>query len=193
MSPASQAVPKAHLSGNPRATSPGPSPAKADQRAVAAATLPAGTAEDLVSHIGCYGRLGVETGGFLLAAAVDPAAVTMVALAGAKGIVRGPDRFVVSGLAVDILSEWAEQDDLRIVAGVHSHAGAARLSLIDQESGFRVEGFTSIVVPRFAAPPTDPSHWGWYRFTLGSWRDRMPGTTRPDPGVTVIFDEDGVR
>lgn len=160
---------------------------------MAAVTLPDGTVEDLVSHIGWYGRLGVETGGFLLAAAVDPAAVTMVALAGVKGIVRGPGRFVVSGLAVDILSEWAEGHDLRIIAGIHSHGGAARLSLIDQESGFRVEGFTSIVVPRFAVPPTDPSHWGWYRFTLGSWRDRTRGTTRPDPGITVIFDEDGVR
>lgn len=189
----SQAAHHAHPTGLPRQTSLDPSRVNADQRAVAAVTLPAGAVDDLVLHIEEYGRRGVETGGFLLASAADPATITTVALAGAKGILRGPGRFVVSGLAVDILSEWAEEEDLRIIAGLHSHGGAARLSLIDKESGFRVEDFTSVVVPRFAAPPTDPSHWGWYRFTLGLWRVRMHGTTRPDPGVTVIFDEDGVR
>jgi hypothetical protein len=192
MNGASQA-PRAHQTRPLGEPSLFPATVKADPRDTATLTMPAGAVEDLVVHIGEYGRRGLETGGFLLATAADPATITTVALAGRKGILRGPGRFVVSGLAVDVLSEWAEEDDLRIIAGVHSHGGAARLSLIDEESGYRVEGFTSIVVPRFARPPADPSSWGWYRFTADIWRPRMHGATRPDPGLTITFDEDGVR
>lgn len=162
-------------------------------RPAAALTVPGGAVEELVGHVGEYGRCGLETGGFFLASAADPSTITTIAVAGTKGVRRGPDRFVVSGLAVDILSEWAEENDLRIVSTVHSHAGAPRLSLIDEQSGYRVEGFASVVVPRFASPPADPSAWGWYRFARGIWRPTMHGVTRPDPGVTVRFDEDGVR
>lgn len=193
MNGASQAARKAHPTALPGAHSRGPASVQADQRAATALTLPAGALEDLVQHIGEYGRRGLETGGFLLAPAADPATITTVALTTTKGILRGADRFVVSGLAVDVLSEWAEDGDLRIIAGVHSHGRDAQLSLIDEESGYRVEGFTSVVVPQFARPPADPSSWGWYRFTLGIWRPTAQGAIRSDPGITMTFDEDGVQ
>jgi hypothetical protein len=135
---------------------------------------------------------GVETGGFLLAPRGGQA-VSVVALAGTRGVLRTPLQFTVSGQAIEVLSEWADEHSLRILAQFHSHRDGAALSPIDRVGGIRVENFVTTVVPTFSNPPTDPTRWGWWRFYRGDW---MP-EPRPISGAggvqAVLFDEVGTR
>ena len=72
-----------------------------------------------------WGARGVETGAFLLRANDSP--VCCVALAAAAGIVRGPDRLLISGRAVAELFYWADDQGLKIAAQIHSHRRGAFL------------------------------------------------------------------
>lgn len=153
-------------------------------------TLTEGAVRALLDETRSWGSRGVETGGFLLRAGDGPA--RCVALAAASGISRRHDYFMVSGRAIAQLFRWAEDQELAVVAQVHSHRCDAFLSKTDLQHGFSVRGFISAVIPRFASPPPHLPAWGWWRFE-GVWQQTVaPSVTAGSPHI-VRFDEDGVR
>ncbi len=147
----------------------------------------------IVAEVGRYGSAGVETGGFLLVSRDNSEVTAAVALAGTAGITRRSDQFVISGTVVDLLSEWADDRGLRVVAQLHSHRRAAFLSPIDRRGGVRVDGFISAVIPTFRTPPASPHAWSWFVFTAGLWQPRPPFVTVAGDIETMTFDEDGIR
>lgn len=143
----------------------------------------------LLADVRRWGAHGVETGGFLLDSSGGP--ISIVALAGSNGIVRRRDLFVASSRALAQLFSWAADHELHIAAQAHSHGGRAFLSETDRRHGFSVAGFTTIVIPFFAAPPDDVRAWGWWRYDRG-WRQAEAPTVVPGAVTIVHFDEDGV-
>jgi hypothetical protein len=160
---------------------------------VTEARLTEAAVAEIVAEVGQYGSAGVETGGFLLVSRANSEVTAAVALAGAAGITRRCDQFVISGTAVDLLSEWADGRGLRVVAQFHSHRTAAFLSPIDGRAGVRVDGFISAVIPTFRTPPASPDAWSWFVFTAGLWQPRSPLITIAGDIETMTFDEDGIR
>jgi len=155
-------------------------------------TLPYRAGPAIADEVRFYGGLGVETGGFLLAAE-GRGSVTIVAFAGESGITRQRRLFQVSALGLDALFGFAEDRGCWVPAQFHSHLGEAFLSLTDQQHGLRVNGFASAVVPDFADPPASPTGWSWWRFAGDRWaHDRVPVIAEADLEL-VVFDEDGVR
>ena len=138
------------------------------------------------------GSLGVETGAFLLTSPGSDK-IILVALSGKEGITRQPNLFTVSGKAIDKIFTWAECHDLAISAQLHSHAGLAFLSTTDVRHGFAVEGFTSVIVPRYASPSPNPTTWGWWRYTGKVWCPLAPAELTEGRVTSVTFDERGVR
>jgi hypothetical protein len=138
-----------------------------------------------------YGAEHVETGGFLLAPR-DADTISTVALAGTAGIVRQRDLFQVSERALDRLFAQADEHDLWIPAQFHSHGLEAFMSPTDINHGLSVEGFISMIVPHYAAPPIDRSAWGWWRYD-DSWTAIAPPKTSLGAVSVITFDEDGAR
>lgn len=157
--------------------------------------VPTAASRIVADHVAAYGRrrIGVETGGFLLAP-VGSAVVDTVAVTGVEGIARRPDQFHISGPAIEALTEWAEEHDRRVVAQFHSHQFGAFLSPIDRVSGFRVGGFTTTVVPDFVDPCPDPSTGGWWRYRGGDWQPASPPVTATVGTAEMrVFDAAGVQ
>jgi hypothetical protein len=146
----------------------------------------------VVADVARYGAAGVETSGFLLVPRSDPTMTAVAAMAGAAGITRCPDQLIISGAAVDVLSEWADNHDLRVAVQFHSHAAAAFLSPIDRRGGIRIDGFISTVLPTFHAPPAATARWGWFVFADGDWNPRPALATVAGGIQTIRFDEDGI-
>jgi hypothetical protein len=159
--------------------------------------LPANIADALLAQTVAFGRRDLETGGFLLIGADDDdpgGTVQALALAGDHGVERGWGRFTVSGAVLENMCEWAADNELRAAALVHTHKRTAGMSWIDRESGFRVDGFRSVIVPWFTNPPPTPNAWGWYVFRDNDWQRDQPGQIVPgDHGRVVVIDERGVR
>ena len=138
------------------------------------------------------GRSVGETGGFLLAPE-GSAAVSVSALAGHHGITRRRDLFMVSGAALAMLFEWADERSLSIVAQWHSHRRGAFLSRTDLAYGLNVPGFHSTVVPFYKDPPADFSDWGWWTYEGGEWDASSPARRgAAEDFLQVTFDENGV-
>ena len=148
--------------------------------------------EIIASEVVRWGALGVETGAFLLCPRKGLSLPSVVALAGLSGVQRHVDQFTLSGVCIDLLSEWAEENDYRIAAQVHSHLDEAFLSSIDRVGGLRMEGFISGVVPNFAEPDPFPGSWGWWTFTDGDWRTRQLPDVIDEEVTVLVFDEGGV-
>jgi hypothetical protein len=149
----------------------------------------------IVEETAAFGVRDLETGGFLLVpreSSAEAAVVSIVAFAGDVGIVRYRDVFQISERALDRIFTFADDHDLRIPAQFHSHEVAAFLSFTDEQHGLRVEEFTSIVIPTYAAPPEEPARWGWWCFVAGRWRDAEPGQVIGGSVQLVRFDEAGV-
>ncbi len=155
--------------------------------------VPSVVAARLCDDVGRYGQNGVETGGFLL---TKPGSdmTHVVALAGAVGIIRQYGLFVITRPAFDAVFTWAEENDLRVRALVHSHAKEAFLSPTDRRGGLLVNGFASAVIPNFADPPRDPAAWRWWVYA-SDWIPASPPLTEDTATKAdiVIFDGDGVR
>jgi hypothetical protein len=141
-----------------------------------------------------HGRLGVETGMFLLTSPTA-GAVTTLALAGARGITRARGQFAVTGTALARLFGHARSQQLQVVAQLHSHRGRAFLSPVDLQYGFAVEGFTTCVIPNYRHPSRDPAAWGWWQHTAGQWRATPPYAISDSGAIArvVTFDEEGVN
>lgn len=155
--------------------------------------LPAGAVDPVLREIRHHGLADQETGALLLTGPSDMN-VLVVAVARTTGIVRGPGLFTVSAVAYDRLFSFAEERSYRTRAMIHSHPEEAFLSRTDRLYSLRVPGFVSAVVPTYAAPPTDPASWGWWRFD----RDWVPCSAPVvddalPPVLTMLFDEEGVR
>lgn len=134
----------------------------------------------------------VESGGFFLTA-IATSTVTAVAVAAKHGVLRRRDQFVITGPALETLSEWAEYNQLRIAAQYHSHAHGTALSPIDRAGGIRVHGFMSAVIPTFTNPDVEPDQWGWWQFDTPNWIAATPPRVTPASDLTVIrFDESGI-
>ncbi len=158
-----------------------------------ALTLPAAVPEAMILHVKEYGAKGTETGVFLLAPESAADEISVVAFAGEKGITRGPDIFGVSGRAVGRLFRWADENDMRVRVLVHSHEYCAFLSKTDLKHGFTVSGFTTTIIPWYAAPSPDPTDWAWWRYEAGEWRVIDSATIVNREARFVVFDEGGVR
>ena len=154
-------------------------------------TLPHAGAHAVHEEVRRFGRLGIETGGFLLAPR-GLSQITSIACASSTGIARRPDLFQVSERALDRLFAHADECDLWIPAQFHSHMFEAGLSLCDLKHGLSVEGFQTTVVPFFHAPPADPALWGWWHYSAG-WKPVVAPNASGAPVQVVAFDEDGVR
>lgn len=139
-----------------------------------------------------WGALGAETGAFLLRPRKGLSLPGVVALAGLSGVERRVDQFAMSGACMDRLSEWAEENEYRIAAQVHSHLDEAFLSPIDRVGGLRMEGFISGVVPNFAEPDPFSGSWGWWTFRDGDWRTRESRDVIDEEVTVLVFDEGGV-
>jgi hypothetical protein len=155
--------------------------------------LPAESVPAITAEVRRYGRLDLETGGFLLGPEAEPTRIEVIALAGDRGIERAWGLFRVSGRAVERIFAWAEERALRIPAQFHSHDRGARLSPLDRREGFNVRGFISCVVPSYRTPPTDPGAWGWWWFDGTAWVHAPGPVLRADEVTVVTFDEAGVR
>ena len=146
----------------------------------------------VVNEIRAFGRNALETGGFLLAPR-DVPWVTVVAFAGARGIVRRRDLFEISERALDRLFVFADESELWAPIQFHSHRLGKFLSRTDREHGLRSEGFVSVVVPKYDDPPTSMEAWGWWRFRSGAWTT-SPSCAVAEAAIRIIeFDEAGVR
>jgi hypothetical protein len=144
-------------------------------------------------HVKYYGGIaGVETGGFLLCSRGSEANVSLLALTGRAGVLREPDRFQITGEALEELAEWADFNDMLIAAQFHSHGGPAFLSPIDASAGFRIEGLVSAVVPDFADPPNSLNSWGWWCFRHGDWLEVCAPTVVEGGTEILTFDANGV-
>jgi hypothetical protein len=156
--------------------------------------IPIALIDALHADVRRHGRLDVETGMFLLTSPII-GAVTTLALAGTRGVIRTRGQFAVSGTALARLFAHAREQQLQVVAQVHSHRGPAFLSPVDVKHGFAVNGFTTCVIPDYRRPSRDPAAWGWWQHTTGQWRPTLPYTVGENGTITrvVIFDEDGVR
>jgi hypothetical protein len=152
--------------------------------------LPFSAAEAIITDVARFGALGVETGGFLLAAR-EECEVAVVALAGTAGIARRSELFQVSEIALDRLFAFADRNELWIPAQFHSHRFGAFLSACDIDHGLAVDGFVTAVVPHFSAPPTDPGGWGWWRYD-SQWLPVDPPRAALRAVSVVTFDADGV-
>jgi hypothetical protein len=148
-----------------------------------------GVRETLLNDVRIWGAHGVETGGFLLATPGEP--ISILALGGSLGITRRTGVFRVSPRSLARLFSWAGDKKLHVAAQAHSHGGRAFLSEIDLRHGFSVTGFTTTVIPYFAAPPEDPHRWGWWRYE-GEWREAEAPTIISGDATVVCFDEVGV-
>ncbi len=153
--------------------------------------LPQPAAIALIDDVAAFGRIGVETGGFLLAARGSEE-ISTVARCGTAGILRRAEFLQISAPALECLFAYVEQRELWIPVQFHSHRLEAFLSPCDLEHGLSVEGFVTTIVPYFHAPSTDPTRWGWWRYT-GSWMRASAPESSTAPARAVIFDEDGVR
>ncbi len=150
-------------------------------------------AGEIIAHdVTRWGTQGLETGGFLLRPRRGLSLPDVVALAGVSGVRREIDQFTLSGVCIDLLSEWADDNKYRIAAQVHSHLAGAFLSPIDRVGGLRVEGFITSVVPNFATPDPSPTSWGWWTFSDGDWRPRPVPELSDADVLTLVFDESGV-
>jgi hypothetical protein len=154
--------------------------------------ISASVAQAIVDEVATWGRRGVETGGFVLTRN-DPCLGDLLVACGTAGIIRRPDQLVISGEALAVLFDYAAEQELVVACQVHSHQYGPRMSPTDQRFGLTVEGFTSVIVPRWSDPSTDPRDWGWWRFNDGRWL--RAGAPRPiDAAFAVkVFDEQGVR
>lgn len=148
---------------------------------------------ELTVEVALHGARGTETGGFLLARPHAPEHIDVLALAGAAGVRRGRELFVISAAAIERLFSWAGERELAIRAQVHSHRAAAFLSTTDLRHGFAVEGFISSVIPTYTNPPPDPVRWGWWRCDATRWTPIHGPRITSGTAVTVRFDEEGVH
>jgi hypothetical protein len=142
----------------------------------------------VISEVAAWGARDVETGGFLLGD--DAGTISGVALSAAAGISRHRDQFVVSGRAMATLFAYADEHGYAVRAQFHSHGGHAFLSRSDLRHGFNVEGFITTVVPAYAAPPPDPTAWGWWTH-IGKWISTAPPVVLTGDTRVLRFDEDG--
>jgi len=154
--------------------------------------VPATAVAIIATEVRGYGHRRLETGGFLLLPR-DTATVSTVAFAGAPGIVRRHNLFQISERALDRLFIFADDHDLQIPVQFHSHELGAFLSRTDAEHGLRVEGFTSVVIPTYSAPPVEISQWGWWCFTTGAWVSAVVPQIGHGAVTAVRFDEDRVH
>lgn len=154
--------------------------------------LSTSSVKSVTDEVRSFGLLGLETGGFLLMPR-GAATISIVALAGDTGIVRRRDLFQISARALDRLFTFADERDLWVPTQFHSHRQGAFLSIVDKSHGLSVEGFISIVVPRFVDPQPDPRAWGWWQNKENQWVEVAPWNHRHGGAEVVRFDEDGVR
>ena len=154
--------------------------------------LGADAVEAIVADVGRYGILGIETGALLLTPPGEPT-VTVLALAGTKGIERHPHLLVFSSAALNTLFTYAEDNGLQVRAQVHSHMHDAFLSHTDKTGNIRMPGFVASVIPYFATPPPDPTAWGWWTFEGTDWTPTEAGVMTTQATKVVTFDADGVR
>lgn len=155
--------------------------------------VPTVVAEAVALHVKEHGFRGAETGAFLLASDEAADDISLVVFAGEERIVRGPEVFRVSGRAVGRLLGWADENGMRVRALVHSHKRRAFLSKTDLKHGFAVRGFTTTIVPWYAAPSPNPSDWAWWRYEGGEWRVLDPATVVNRAAGFLVFDEGGIR
>ncbi|MHB1242690.1 MAG: hypothetical protein ACYC1P_04725 [Gaiellaceae bacterium] len=153
--------------------------------------LPEAATTAIVADVTRHGEEHVETGGFLLAPR-DADTISIVALAGTVGIVRRRDLLQVSERALDRLFAHADEHDLWLPAQFHSHGLEAFMSTTDINHGLSVEGFISMIVPHYEAPPINPSAWGWWRYQ-DAWTSIAPPKASLGAVFVIKFDEDGVR
>lgn len=154
--------------------------------------LPADMARSIAETAAVAGRDLVETGGFILRG-YDAAEPSVLALTGQKGIERRMGLFLVSGLALSSLFEWADEHELTLAAQWHSHRFEAFLSKTDLEHGFDVPQFRTAVVPWYEQASPDPADWGWWQFDGKAWVAQAAPSTASGEFIVVTFDEDGVR
>ncbi|MGE3449036.1 MAG: hypothetical protein AB7H92_15820 [Microbacteriaceae bacterium] len=153
--------------------------------------LPELARDAVVAHVHSHGQTGVESGGFLVND--DTGRVVVVACAGTTGISRSWGLFRISGAALDRLFTWCEDRDQTIGAMFHSHEHMAFLSMTDREHGLNVRGMTSVVLPSFAKPPSDPAAWAWFVYDGSDWVPLDPWPLSSTGVSVVTFDEDGVH
>lgn len=155
-------------------------------------SLPEAGVTSIADEVRVYGRRRLETGGFLLLPR-GSSAVSVVALCGSAGIERSEHLFQISARALDCLFTFADDRDVWVPVQFHSHAAAAFLSVTDKMHGLCVEGFISVVVPRFHEPPRDIADWGWWRYVGDQWIPIEPAGQGHHEVEVVYFDEDGIR
>jgi hypothetical protein len=154
--------------------------------------ISASVVQAIVGDVARWGRRGVETGGFVLTRS-DPCLGDILIACGTAGITRRPDQLIISGEALAAMFDYATEHDLVVACQIHSHQYGPGMSPTDQRFGLTVEGFTSVIVPRWSAPSTNPADWGWWRFTKGRWLSGdAPRPIEAAPTV-LVFDERGVR
>lgn len=157
-----------------------------------ALAVPQVAVDAILTEVRRFGRASLETGGFFLVEGRARDTVTVIAMAGRKGIERSRGVFRISATAIDVLFGWADERGLRIPAQFHSHAWGSRLSPIDRREGFNVRGFVSCVVPRYGDPPCEVASWGWWLFSGRTWVATELASVVTGEVATVTFDENGV-
>jgi hypothetical protein len=155
-------------------------------------SLPAQMASDIAATARMAGVRLVETGGFVLGNP-DDSAGTVLALTGEVDIERREQLFHVGGLALSTLFEWADEQELSVLAQWHTHRRQAFLSKMDVEQGLNVPGFVTSVVPDFERASPAPDRWGWWTYNGAAWAPTAPPAVTTAPFRTVTFERGRVH
>ena len=155
-------------------------------------TVPTDMSATIASVAQITGGQLVETGGFLLGA-VNTTDATGLALTGDAGIERRKDLFQVSGLALSVLFEWADDHGMTVIAQWHSHRLGAFLSPTDLKYGLNVRDFHTSVIPHYQNPSRDPADWGWWTYNGTSWAVSAPPRSTSSAFRTITFEEGRVH
>ncbi|HEY3827662.1 MAG TPA: hypothetical protein VGL57_00560 [Solirubrobacteraceae bacterium] len=154
--------------------------------------MPANMGATIAETAQTAGAQIVETGGFLLGR-VNTSDATVLALTGDAGVTRRKDLFQVSGLALSMLFEWADDHDLTVLAQWHSHRLDAFLSPTDLKYGLNVRGFQTTVIPYYQRPSSDPTAWGWWTFDGTTWIASAAPRLNVSGFETIVFEEGAVH
>ncbi|CDX57955.1 conserved hypothetical protein [Mesorhizobium plurifarium] len=128
---------------------------------------------DVQAHLAAAGRIGCEGLGVWVGRVADETATVEQALIPKQRLIRSESGVgvVIEGAELHRLNVWLFNNDLRILAQIHSHPTDAYHSGTDDENAVATAiGSLSLVVPDFASRSFDLSSTAVYRLDqAGRW------------------------
>lgn len=124
--------------------------------------IPSAAVEATLSGVASGGRRGVESGAFWLGTRAATSRVDAVVVLGGRGVVEEEGLWEVSPEAFGVVSRWARERALVLLATAHTHGHGvpARLSGFDRRHLVRAPDVLALVLGE-AGQERDPTRWSW--------------------------------